>query len=90
MSKQPKDHEASDTNDEGVATYNHAFSISFAVSKSDHADPYEAWQQEKHKVIFHLLQRVSELCRNESDYLSAYDAYDTYEESNLPTILELD
>lgn len=63
-----------------MTTYNHAFSISFAVPNCTNADPHEAWEQEKEKVIFALLARVSELVRDESEYLACSDPYDTFEE----------
>lgn len=63
-----------------MATYNHAFSVSFALPKSEHADPHEAWEKEKEKVIYALLARISELIRDEGEYLATCDPYDTFEE----------
>jgi len=63
-----------------VTTYNHAFSISFAVPNCTNADPHEAREQEKDRIMFALRKRLHELTDNEGEYLASADPYDTYEE----------
>jgi hypothetical protein len=65
-----------------MGTYNHAFTLGFAVPGSS----YEKWEDcldnEKDKVIHALMLRVAELTKNRSEFLEALDGFDTYEEGN--------
>lgn len=62
-------------------TYNHAFSLGFAVAKSNHEDPAKCWEEERDKVITALLLRVASLMSDQHEYLSGCDPFDTYEET---------
>jgi len=72
-------------------TYNHAISISFAVSGSKHQDPHDCVRYEKERIIGALLQRIALLMTDDSsEFHEAFsDCWDTYEESRLPPILEV-
>ena len=72
-------------------TYNHAISIAFAVSGSKYEDPHDCVRYEKERVIGALLQRIALLMGDQSyEFHEAFsDCWDTYEESNLPPIVEL-
>ena len=63
-----------------MTTYNHAYSLGFAVPGSS----YEKWEDclkhEKDKVIRALLARVGELTENNYEFLEALEGFDTYEE----------
>lgn len=62
-------------------TYNHAMSISFAVSGSKHEDPYKCVQHEKELIIGALLNRIALLMGDDSEFREAFsDCWDTYEE----------
>lgn len=67
-----------------MATYNHAFTLAFAVGGSKH----ERWEDalsdptEKTMIIEALLRRVREFDRNDAEYQEALDGFDTYEESS--------
>ena len=66
-----------------MTTYNHAFTLGFAVPGSKH----EKWEDalndplEKPAVIDALYRRVRDLERNNAEYIEALEGFDTYEES---------
>lgn len=62
-------------------TYNHAYTLGFAVPGSSYEDSDECLKHEKTKVIQALLARVDELLHNDHEYLEALDGFDTYDES---------
>jgi len=61
-------------------TYNHAFTVGFAVASSDYADWEECLRHEKAKVISAMLRRVSELLDNQREFMEALDGFDTFQE----------
>ena len=61
-------------------SFNHAFSIAFAVPGSSYEDWEDCLRNEKDKVIGGLMERLLEIIKNESEYLEALDAFDTFEE----------
>ena len=61
-------------------TYNHAFTIGFAVGQSEYDDWAECLANEKELVIKALEARIAELKLPSSDYPEAIDGFDTYEE----------
>lgn len=63
-----------------MPTFNHAFTIAFAVPGSFYDDPGLALVREKDKVISALLGRVKQLMDNDVEYIEACDPFDTYEE----------
>lgn len=62
-------------------SFNHAFSIAFAVPGSSYSDWEDCLRNEKDKVISGLVARLKELIENNEEYLEALDSFDTYEES---------
>lgn len=63
-----------------MTTYNHAYTVAFAVGNARYSDPYETIDKEVDKVIEALLKRVAELVSDKREYLEAIEAFDTYEE----------
>lgn len=65
-------------------TYNHAFTLAFAVSGSKHADWTDALQDpdEKPSIIEALKERILLLESDDTEYQEALEAFDTYEEDN--------
>ena len=61
-------------------TYNHAFTIGFAVGQSEYDDWADCLANEKDLVIKALEARVAELKSPSSEYPEALDGFDTYEE----------
>ena len=61
-------------------TYNHAFTIGFAVGKSQYEDWADCLANEKELVIKALEDRIAELKSPSSEYPEALDGFDTYEE----------
>lgn len=61
-------------------TYNHAFSVGFAVSGCFNEDPMATLRREKDKVIAALLERIVEILHNDVEYMEACDPFDTYGE----------
>lgn len=65
-----------------VATYNHAFTLGFAVGGSKH----EKWEDalndptEKPMIIGALLRRIREFDTNNAEYIEALEGFDTYQE----------
>jgi len=56
-------------------TYNHAFTMSFSVSGSEHADWFEALQEEPELVWKAIQNRLS---HGMNDVLESCEGYDTY------------
>ena len=63
-----------------MTTYNHAFTLGFAVPHSSHGDWEKCLRYEKEKVISALLKRVAELMDNNAEFMEALDGFDTYDE----------
>lgn len=65
-----------------MTTYNHAFTLGFAVPGSKHENWVDALKDptEKHAVIGALLSRVEQLVENNQEYIEALEGFDTYEE----------
>jgi len=65
-------------------TYNHAFTLAFAVAGSKHADWWDALRDptEKSAVIKALHERIRLLEANDAEYQEALEGFDTYEEDN--------
>lgn len=61
-------------------TYNHAFTIGFAVGQSEYDDWADCLANEKELVIKALEARIAELKSPSSEYSEALDGFDTYEE----------
>lgn len=63
-------------------TYNHAFTLAFAVGGSKH----EKWEDalndpsEKPAILHALKHRIMEFERNNAEYVEALEGFDTYEE----------
>ena len=64
----------------GKPTYNHAYTLGFAVPGSEYEDWEDCLKYEKSKVINALLRRLGELNANNAEFLDALDGFDTYEE----------
>ena len=64
-----------------MRTYNHAFTLGFAVPGSH----YEKWEDclanEKDKVIKALLLRIADFTTNNAEFLEANEGFDTYDEN---------
>jgi hypothetical protein len=63
-------------------TYNHAFTVAFAVPASEYEDWMDALANEKEKVITALERRLQLLRDNDQEFMEALDGWDTYEENN--------
>lgn len=63
-----------------MTTWNHAYSLAFAVSGSQYEDWHKAMENEKDLIIEALLRRVDELRNNRFEFMEALDGFDTYEE----------
>lgn len=65
-------------------TYNHAFTLAFAVPGSKHQDWWNALSDptEKSAVIGALYERVRMLEANDAEYREALEGFDTYEEES--------
>lgn len=61
-------------------TYNHAFTIGFAVGNSQYEDWADCVANEKELVIAGLEARIAQLKSPSSEYPEALDGFDTYEE----------
>lgn len=64
-----------------MTTYNHAFTLGFAVPESSYEDWEDCLKHEKDKVIHALMLRVAELTTNHQELMEALDGFDTYEET---------
>ncbi len=62
-------------------TYNHAYTLGFAVPESKYEDWQDCLRYEKARVIDFLLRRVAELASNDQEFMEALDGFDTFEES---------
>lgn len=65
-----------------MTTYNHAFTLAFAVPGSKHEQWWDALQDptEKPAVIKALYERIRLLEDNDAEYQEALEGFDTYEE----------
>ena len=63
-------------------TYNHAFTVAFAVPASEYEDWSESLANEKDKIITALERRLQLLRDNDQEFMEALEGYDTYEEDN--------
>ena len=65
-------------------TYNHAFTLAFAVPGSKHEQWEDALKdpEEKPAVIKALYERIRLLEANDAEYQEALEGFDTYEEDN--------
>ena len=63
-------------------TYNHAFTVAFAVSASEYEDWMDALANEKDKIIGALERRLQMLKDNDQEFMEALEGFDTYEENN--------
>lgn len=65
-------------------TYNHAYTLAFAVAGSKHADWVDALKdpEEKPAVIKALYERIRLLESNDAEYQEALEGFDTYEEED--------
>lgn len=61
-------------------SYNHAFTIAFAVGKSQYEDWADCLANEKELVIAGLEARIAELMSGDTEYPEAIDGFDSYEE----------
>lgn len=62
-------------------TWNHAYTLAFAVSGSQHEDWYEAMKEEKEQIISALLARVEMLQTNNVEFMEALEGFDTFNET---------
>jgi hypothetical protein len=58
----------------------HIFSISFLVPDCTNANPHEAWEQEKDKIMFALRKRLHELTDDDGEYIASIDHLVSYED----------
>jgi hypothetical protein len=63
-------------------TYNHAFTVAFAVPASEYEDWSDSLTNEKDKIISALERRIQMLKDNDAEFMEALDGFDTYEEDN--------
>jgi len=63
-----------------MSTYNHAFTLGFAVPNSEYEDWLDCLRNEKDKVINALLVRIGGLTGNDAEFVEAFEGFDTYEE----------
>lgn len=61
-------------------TWNHAYTVAFAVGGSQHENWYEAMKEEKEQIISALLARVEMLRTNDAEFMEALEGFDTYDE----------
>lgn len=61
-------------------TYNHAYTIGFAVPASRYEDWEDCLRYEKAKVILALLGRIAELMSNDQEYSEALEGFDSFVE----------
>lgn len=64
----------------GKPTYNHAFTLGFAVPTSEYEDWLDCLKYEKSKVVHALLRRIFHLEKNNAEFLEAIEGFDTYQE----------
>lgn len=63
-----------------MTTYNHAFTLAFAVSDCADEDWLETLKNEPAKVLQALNNRLIELTANKQEFLEALEGFDTFEE----------
>lgn len=63
-------------------TYNHAFTVAFAVPASEYEDWMASVANEKDKIIEALERRLQLLRDNDAEFMEALEGFDTYEEGN--------
>jgi len=63
-------------------TYNHAFTVAFAVPSSEYEDCGDSLANEKDKIISALERRIQMLKDNDQEFMEAVEGFDTYEEDN--------
>ena len=61
-------------------TFNHAYSLGFAVPASNYEDWEDCLRHEKGKVIMGLLTRIAELMGNDQEFMEALEGFDTFQE----------
>lgn len=61
-------------------TFNHAFTIGFAVPGSKYENWEDCLKHERATVILALLDRLLEVQANQQEFLEAIDGFDTFEE----------
>jgi len=61
-------------------TYNHAYTIGFAVSESNYEDWEDCLRHEKAKVINAMIKRIWLLMDNDQEFMEALEGFDTFEE----------
>lgn len=61
-------------------TYNHAFTLGFAMPKSEYEDWQDALRHEKQFVIAALIERLNQLLSDENEFMEALEGFDSYEE----------
>jgi hypothetical protein len=63
-----------------MTTYNHAFTVAFAVPNCTDADWEDTLKNEPKKVLVALTRRLGELMNDNREFLEALEGFDTYEE----------
>jgi hypothetical protein len=61
-------------------TYNHAYTIGFAVPESEYEDWEDCLRHEKAKVISAMIKRIWLVMDNDQEFMEALDGFDTFEE----------
>jgi len=61
-------------------TYNHAYTLGFAVPESEYEDWEDCLRHEKAKVISALTKRLWLLMDNDQEFMEVLDGFDTFEE----------
>lgn len=61
-------------------TYNHAYTIGFAVPESNYEDWEDCLRHEKAKVINAMIKRIWLLMDNDQEFMEALEGFDTFEE----------
>jgi hypothetical protein len=61
-------------------TYNHAYTIGFAVPESNYEDWEDCLRHEKAKVISAMIKRIWLVMDNDQEFMEALDGFDTFEE----------
>ena len=61
-------------------TYNHAYTIGFAVPESNYEDWQDCLRHEKEKVISAMIKRIWLLLDNDQEFMEALEGFDTFEE----------
>jgi hypothetical protein len=72
-----------------MTTYNHAYTLAFAVPASNYEDGYECLENEKEKVIGALERRLQLLRENNAEFLEALECWDTFDEENWVTPVQI-